>query len=120
MKLVANSTHGVMINMNNKQGFFFLQRQWREETQRERKTRASTVICMWGNDHPLKVNKLRRDRIALLFNQDACGVVSVGDLLLNCFQSELPEGKLHILAAKGQQRAKVKVLCDVFFTHSHY
>lgn len=38
--------------------------------------------------------------IALLFNQGAYSIVSAGDLLLNCSQAGLPEGKLHILGAK--------------------
>lgn len=115
MKLVANSRRGVMINMNNKQGLCRGSVERDTDGAREPSVYSDLYV---GKDRLLKVNKLRWDRIALLFNQDAYSIVSAGDLLLNCFQSELPEGKLHILAAKGHQRAKVKVLCDVFQTSS--
>lgn len=53
------------------------------------------------------MNKHCCDRIALLFNQGVYSIVSAGDLLLSCSQSELPEGKLQILTAKGQEIAEV-------------
>lgn len=70
MKLVANSGHGVMINMNNKQGFC------RGSVESERTKELSIGSDLYvGKDRPLKVNKLQCDRIALLFNQGAYSIV---------------------------------------------
>lgn len=61
MKLVANSRRGVMINMNNKQGFCRGSVERVGEGVREPSTHSDLYV---GKDHPLKVNKLWCDTFA--------------------------------------------------------